>query len=273
MGEQPGESESAVRRMTLGRTRLECRWWRSGGGSGPVLVLLHEGLGCVAMWRDFPALLHRRTGLPVFAWSRTGYGGSDPAVLPRRVDYMHVEGRDVVGAVLDAAGIEEAVLVGHSDGASIAIVHAGTHAQPSSSRIRALVLLAPHVFCEDVSIASIRAAGDVYRDGGLRERLVRYHSNQVDAAFFGWHDAWLLPGFRQWSIEGFLPDITVPVLLIQGAQDAYGSAAQLDAIERCVAGPVTRRWLEGCGHAPHRERPRETLDAIDAFVGRLISTD
>ena len=262
-----------MQRMMLGQSRLEYRWWGPGGGTGPVLVLLHEGLGCVAMWRDFPALLHRRTGLPVFAWSRAGYGGSDSVELPRRVDYMHVEGCDVLGAVLDAAGIADAVLVGHSDGASIAIVHAGTHAQPPGSRIRALVLLAPHVFCEDVSIASIRAAGDAYRNGGLRERLARYHGNQVDAAFFGWHDVWLLPEFRQWSIERFLPDITVPVLLIQGAQDAYGSAAQLDAIERGVAGPVTRRWLEGCRHAPHRERPGETLDAIDAFVAPLTSTD
>ena len=262
-----------MHRVTIGRMRLEYRWWGARDGSDPVLVLLHEGLGCVEMWRDFPALLHRRTGLPVFAWSRAGYGGSDPAVLPRRIDYMHVEGRDAVGAVLDAAGIEEAVLVGHSDGASIALVHAGTHAQPSNSRIRALVLLAPHVFCEDVSIASIRAAGDAYRDGGLRERLARYHGNQVDAAFFGWHDAWLRPEFRQWSIEEFLPDITVPVLLIQGAQDAYGSAAQLDAIESGVAGPVTRSWLDGCGHAPHRERPEETFDAVEAFVRRLTRPD
>ena len=223
-----------MRPMTVGRVRLEIRWWGPDDGAGPVLVLLHEGLGCVGMWRDFPALLHRRTGLPVFAWSRAGYGGSDPAVLPRRVEYMHVEGREVLGAVLDAAGIEDAVLVGHSDGASIAIVHAGTHGQPSGSRIRALVLLAPHVFCEDVSIASIRAAGAAYRDGGLRERLARYHGNQVDAVFFGWHDAWLLPEFRQWSIEEFLPGITVPVLTIQGAQDAYGSAAQLAATRTMV---------------------------------------
>ena len=264
----------SIQRMTLGRIHLEYRWWGPGGGPGPVLVLLHEGLGCVATWRDFPALLHRRTGLPVFAWSRTGYGGSDPADAPASCG-LHARRRPRRSWVRSSTRPEsqEAVLVGHSDGASIAIVHAGTHAQPPGSRIRALVLLAPHVFCEDVSIASIRAAGDAYRDGGLRERLARYHGNQVDAAFFGWHDAWLLPGFRQWSIEGFLPDITVPVLLMQGAQDAYGSPAQIDAIERGVAGPVTRRWLAGCGHAPHRERPRETLDAIDAFVGRLISTD
>ena len=258
--------------ITIGGVRLECRWWGVRDGGGPTLVLLHEGLGCVAMWRDFPALLHRRTGLPVFAWSRAGYGGSGPAALPRKFDYMHAEGREVLGAVLDAAGIGDAVLVGHSDGASIAIVHAGELRGDSRARIRALVLLAPHVFCEDMSIESIRVAGDAYRTGGLRGRLARYHGGQVDDAFFGWHDAWLVPEFRQWSIEAFLAGIAVPVLLIQSEHDAYGSAAQLEAIERGVAGPVTRTWLEDCGHAPHRERPRETLDAIGAFLAGLVPT-
>ena len=222
------------------------------------------------MWRDFPALLQRRTGLPVFAYTRAGYGGSEPAGLPRGVDYMHVEGREVLGAVLDAAGIEDAVLVGHSDGASIAIVHAAEHAGGSAPRVRALVLLAPHVFCEDVSVESIRAAGDAYRGGGLRERLARHHGAQVDAAFFGWHDVWLRSEFRQWSIEAFLPGIAAPVLLIQGDRDAYGTSAQLDAIERGVAGSVTRIWLEDCGHAPHRDRPEETLDAIGTFLAAHV---
>ena len=260
--------------INAGGVRLECRWWGEPAGATPTLVLLHEGLGCVAMWRDFPALLHRRTGFPVFAYTRAGYGGSDPARLPRGVDYMHVEGREVVGAVLDAAGIEDAVLVGHSDGASIAIVHAGECAQEyagsTAPRVRALVLLAPHVFCEDVSVESIRAAGRAFRHGGLRERLARHHGDQVDAAFFGWHDAWLRPEFRGWSIEAFLPGVTAPVLLIQGDRDAYGTPAQLEAIERGVAGPVTRIWLEDCGHAPHRERPEETLDAIGTFLAANV---
>ena len=299
-----------MRTITAGGVRLECRWWGEPDRAAPTLVLLHEGLGCVATWRDFPALLHRRTGLPVFAYSRAGYGGSDPAELPRGIDYMHVEGREVVGAVLDAAGIGDAVLVGHSDGASIAIVHAGEpagggppHARALVSygtparaddpsppraralarpvprlggertappRVRALVLLAPHVFCEDVSVESIRAAGDAYRRGGLRERLARHHGDRVDATFFGWHDAWLRPAFRQWSIEAFLPGIAAPVLLIQGDRDAYGTPAQLEAIERGVPGPVTRAWLEDCGHAPHRERPAETLDAIEAFLAAAV---
>ena len=253
--------------ITVGGVRLECRWWGEPDRAAPTLVLLHEGLGCVATWRDFPTLLHRRTRLPVFAYSRAGYGGSDPASLPRRIDYMHVEGRDVVGAVLDAAGIGPAVLVGHSDGASIAIVHAGG----AAPRVRALVLLAPHAFCEEVSVESIRAAGDAYRRGGLRERLARHHGDQVDAAFFGWHDAWLLPEFRRWTIEAFLPGIAVPVLLIQGDRDVYGTPAQLDAIERGVSGPVTRTWLEDCGHAPHRESPEETLEAIAGFLAAHVA--
>lgn len=259
-----------MRTVTAGGVRLECRWWGEPERAGPTLVLLHEGLGCVSTWRDFPARLHRRTELPVFAYSRAGYGGSDPAGLPRGIDYMHVEGREVVGAVLDAAGIDDAVLVGHSDGASIAIVHAAEHTRGAAPRVRALVLLAPHVFCEDVSVESIRAAGDAYRRGGLRERLARHHGDQVDAAFFGWHDAWLLPEFRHWSIEAFLAGITAPALLIQGGRDAYGTSAQLDAIERGVAGPVTRTWLEDCGHAPHRERPGETLDAIGTFLAAHV---
>ena len=259
-----------MRTVTAGGVRLECRWWGEPQRAGPTLVLLHEGLGSVSTWRDFPALLHRRAGLPVFAYSRAGYGGSDPAGLPRGIDYMHVEGREVVGAVLDAAGIDDAVLVGHSDGASIAIVHAGEHPRGAAPRVRALVLLAPHVFCEDPSVESIRAAGDAYRRGGLRERLARHHGDQVDAAFYGWHDAWLLAEFRQWSIEAFLAGITAPALLIQGGRDAYGTSAQLDAIERGVAGPVTRTWLEDCGHSPHRERPGETLDAIGAFLAAHV---
>lgn len=164
--ELPAGLEQAMQGITVGGVRLECRWWGAPDGRGPTLVLLHEGLGCVAMWRDFPALLHRRTGRPVFAWSRAGYGGSDPAELPRKIDYMHVEGREVLGPVLDAAGIDDAVLVGHSDGASIAIVYAGDPRGDSRSRIRALALFAPHVFCEDMSIESIRAAGRRHAIGG-----------------------------------------------------------------------------------------------------------
>ena len=259
-----------MRTITAGGVRLECRWWGAPERAGPTLVLLHEGLGCVAMWRDFPDRLHRRTGLRVFAWSRAGYGGSGPAVLPRQSDYMHVEGREVAGAVLDAAGIDDAVLVGHSDGASVAIVNAGTRADDSARRVRALALLAPHVFCEDVSIESIRGRGSrlsprrVARTARPLPRRAVWTTRSSGGTTPG-----STPEFRQWSIESFLPDITVPVLLVQGESDAYGTAAQLDAIERGVAGPVSRCWLEDCGHAPHRERPAETLDAIAAFLAEI----
>ena len=254
--------------VTAGGNQLECRWWGRPDGRGPVLVLLHEGLGCVAMWKDFPALLHQRTNLAVFAYSRAGYAGSAPVELPRGIDYMHVEGQVVLGEVLEAAGIGEAILVGHSDGASIAMLHASAPA----ARVRALVLLAPHVFCEDESIERIRAAGDAFRRGSLRERLARYHGDRVEHAFFGWHDAWLQPGFRQWSITAFLANISTPVLLIQGDRDEYGTAAQLDAIERGVSGAVTRQWIPDCGHAPHRERPDEALDAISSFLSETGAT-
>ena len=221
--------------ITAGGARLECRWWGARDGSGSTLVLLHEGLGCVTMWRDFPDLLHRRTGLRVFAWSRAGYGGSDPAGLPRQVDYMHVEGREVAGAVLDAAGIDDAVFVGHSDGASIAIVHAGEHSDGPARRIRALVLLAPHVFCEDVSIESIRAAGGAYRSGGLRERLARYHGDRVDESFFGWHDVLAAAG--------------VSAMVDRGVPAGYHRAGVADSRwARCVRiGGATRRNRTRCG--------------------------
>jgi pimeloyl-ACP methyl ester carboxylesterase len=231
-------------------------------------VLLHEGLGCVSLWRDFPARLAEATGLRTLAFSRAGYGASDPEPLPWPVTFMHRQALEVLGPVLDAAGIDDAVLVGHSDGASIALVHAGG-ADPTG-RVRGLALLAPHVFCEDLTIRSIEAARDAYEHGDLRERLARHHGASVDNAFRGWNGAWLDPGFRAWSIEEYLPRVRVPVLVIQGEDDEYGTRRQLDAIAAACPGPVETLLLPGCGHSPHRDRPQETLRAIAAFVRRLV---
>ena len=172
---------------------------------------------------------------------------------------MHDEGRGALPAVLDAAGVGACVLVGHSDGGSIAIVGAGTGAV--GPRVRGLALLAAHVFCEDVSVASIAAARDAYLGGDLRAKLARHHGGNVDGAFWGWNRTWLDPGFRRWNLEAFLPGIDVPVLIVQGDADPYGTLAQVDAIARGVRGPTTRLILPGCGHAPHRERPAETTAA------------
>ncbi|HEX7602226.1 MAG TPA: alpha/beta hydrolase [Polyangiaceae bacterium] len=249
--------------------RLEAEWHGPSPEDAATLVFLHEGLGCVAMWREFPAALAEATGLGALVVSRQGYGGSDPVSLPRPLTYMQHEGLEVLPEVLDAAGVKQAILVGHSDGGSIALVHAGT--ARSHPRVLGLMLEAPHVFCEDVSIASILEAREAYEHGELRERLRKYHGDNVDGAFWGWNRAWLDPGFRAWNIEEYLPKIRVPVLVVQGEDDRYGTVAQVEAIERGCGAPVTRAMLPGCGHSPHREKAAETLAVMVGFVKGILA--
>lgn len=192
---------------------LEYRWFGPASDETLTLVFLHEGLGCVELWRDFPERVAEATGCGVLVYSRAGYGRSDPAELPRPLNYMHIEGLEVLPKVLDAAGIRETVLVGHSDGGSIALINAGGLVD---ARIRGLVLMAPHVFNEQVCVDSIRAAKQAYEEKNLREQLTRYHGDNVDCAFWGWNRVWLDPGFWQWNIEEFLPAIKVPVMVLQG---------------------------------------------------------
>lgn len=253
-------------------------------GSVPWIVLLHEGLGSTSLWRDFPALLSRQTGCPVLAWSRRGYGQSDPlppvaATGPRRpVSFMHDEARDVLPKLLAAHGIGPCVLVGHSDGASIALVAAalqgGNTAEPASGRglIRGAVLMAPHVFVEPISVTSIARMRASYLEPGsqLRARLARHHAH-VDDAFLGWADTWLEPSFRAWSLTPEIARLAVPTLLIQGDADEYGTFAHVEAIAAGTAGPVTRLDLAGCGHAPHREREAEVVAAIRRFTDALAA--
>lgn len=243
--------------MSVRGHRLEVAWHGPGPAEAPTLVLLHEGLGCVAAWRDWPAALAAASGLGVLVYSRRGYGGSERRPPPWPLTYMHEEAQDMLPALLDAAGVQQAVLVGHSDGGSIALVHASG----AGPRIRGVVTLAAHVFCEDVSVAAIAAAGEAYRAGDLRARLMKYHRH-VDDAFRGWNLAWLDPRFRAWNLEEFLPGITAPVCVIQGDADAYGTLAQVEAIVAGVRGPCSRLMLPGCGHAPWRERPEETTAAV-----------
>jgi pimeloyl-ACP methyl ester carboxylesterase len=180
---------------------------------------------------------------------------------------MHEEGFTGLPGVLDAAGVRTAYLVGHSDGGSIALLHASTpRAVP---RVRGLLLEAPHVFCEEVTVRAIEQARHEYLHGGLRARLARYHGENVECAFWGWNRAWLDPGFRAWNIEGFLPSVTVPVLVVQGTADPYGTLLQVDAIERGCGGPVRRCVFERCGHSPHRDQPEGTLQAMASFLREL----
>lgn len=251
--------------MLDGRT-LETQWWGPGPDAAPTLVLLHEGLGCVALWRDFPEALAAATGCGVFAYSRFGYGGSDPVLLPRPMSYMHDEAIAVLPRVLDAAGVRRTVLIGHSDGGSIAAIYAGG---VRDERVAGAVLMAAHFFVEELNIASIRTIKAAYEQGDLRARLARYHRN-VEIAFRGWNDAWLDPRFRAFDITDQVARIRVPVLALQGADDPYGSDEQLRVLERAARCSVETRLIEGARHSPQLEARDATMEAIVPFVRGVL---
>jgi pimeloyl-ACP methyl ester carboxylesterase len=226
------------------------------------LVLLHEGLGSVGLWRDFPQALRAATGRRVIAFSRFGHGRSDPPPRPRTPAFFHEEALDVLPEVLAQLDAPEPLLVGHSDGGSIALIHAGHHP------VAGIALLAPHVIVEDITIAAIRAARQAYDDGPLRERMARHHADP-DAAFNGWCDVWLDPAFRTWSLEEDAGRLRCRTLLIQGADDPYGTLEQLDRIEARVRGPVERLVVPG-GHSPHLDAPEPVIAALVRWAGDPI---
>ena len=246
---------------------LECRWHGPAPDVSPTIVMLHEGLGCVALWRDFPEQLAERTGCGVFVYSRPGYGASDPVELPRPASYMNDEAVEIVPKLLDEIGFRRGILFGHSDGASVAAIYAGSI---EDHRIRGLVLLAPHFFVEEEGLASIRAAGQAYETGDLKPRLARYHGDNVECAFRGWHGAWLSPAFRNWDILDCVAHIRVPVLIVQGRQDEYGTLAQLEGANEQAYCPVDTLVLEDCGHAPHLDQGEATLEVSAEFIERLM---
>jgi len=246
--------------------RLEASWLGPGPAEAPTLVFLHDGLGCVSLWRDFPKRLAAATGCGAFVYSRLGHGRSDSGELSRSLRFMHEEA-EILPEVLDAAGVRKAVLIGQSDGGSIALIHAGT---PGARRVLAVVAEASHVYCEEKTRQAITAAMRDYRHGDLRDRLVRYHGENVDSVFGGWAGAWLDAGFGDWNVESYLPRIRVPVLAIQGDADEYGSLRQLDAIEAGCGGRFERLVLAGVGHSPHRERAEQTISAIAAFLAPVL---
>jgi pimeloyl-ACP methyl ester carboxylesterase len=225
------------------------------------LVLLHEGLGSVALWRDFPAELHAATGRRVIAFSRHGHGASGPPPRPRTPSFHFEEAEEILPALLAQHGVREPVLVGHSDGGSIALIYASRHP------VSALVLLAPHVFVEELTVRSIEATRRDYLEGDLRQRMARRHADP-DAAFWGWCDVWLDPAFRTWNLEAQAAEVRVPTLLVQGSEDPYGSLEQLDRIEARVRGPVTREVVSG-GHSPHREHGEWLASRIARFLDSL----
>jgi pimeloyl-ACP methyl ester carboxylesterase len=247
--------------LTIAGKRLEYAHLGPQPEAAPTLVLLHEGLGSVGLWGDFPARLQQATGAGVFVFSRAGYGASDPVDLPRPLDYMQREAREMLPPLLDAIGVRSGVLVGHSDGASIAAVHLGTVRDP---RIEAAVLIAPHFLVEDMCVAAIAEAKIAYETTELRAKLGRWHEN-VDVAFRGWNDAWLDPDFKFWDIRDALETITRPMAVIQGADDQYGTLLQVETAKARSPAPVVTEILPGVKHSPHREAADATVDAIVRF--------
>jgi pimeloyl-ACP methyl ester carboxylesterase len=249
--------------------RLEYRMIGPRPNAAPTLVLLHEGLGCVGLWGDFPDKLQAATGCGVFVYSRAGYGRSSPVTLPRPLSYMHAEARETLPKLLDSIGFQRGLLVGHSDGASIATIYAGTH---QDHRVGGLVLIAPHFFTEDSGIASIAEAKQAYETGDLRARLSRWHAD-VDNAFKGWNGAWLDPDFRKWDITEQLAYIRVPILIVQGENDQYGTAKQVEMAEQECYCPVEVALLPGAKHSPQREAPEVTLKTVSDFVARVLAAN
>jgi pimeloyl-ACP methyl ester carboxylesterase len=232
----------------------------------PTIVMLHEGLGSAALWGDFPDRLQAATGAGVFVYSRAGYGASSAVKLPRPLDYMHVEALQVLPKLLDEIGFRRGLLVGHSDGASIAAIYAGG---VQDHRVRALALIAPHFIVEDISVTSIAEIKQAYETANLKEKLARWHAD-VDNAFYGWNGAWLDPEFRNWDISEYLAYIRVPVAIIQGADDQYGTLRQVEIAEAVCYCPVDVTILRDAGHSPHREAPEATLTALSDFANSVL---
>jgi pimeloyl-ACP methyl ester carboxylesterase len=252
--------------LQLGQTRLEYRMIGPPPDAAPTLVLLHEGLGCADIWGGFAQELATATGTGVFAYSRAGYGQSSRSHLPRPVSFMHDEARDVLPLVLDAMGFRRGLLVGHSDGASIAAIYAGS---VQDHRVRGLALMAPHFFTEDMGIAEIARAKTAFETGPLRAKLARVHADP-DNAFYNWSGPWLDPDFRNWELSDALAHIRVPILIVQGENDQYGTLAQIEMAQQECYCPVEVALLPDTRHAPYREAPEATLRAIADFANRLL---
>jgi len=255
----------AARFEVLGQ-HLEYRWIGSGPQDAPTIVFLHEGLGCLGMWRDFPDLMASATSCGALVYSRMGYGASDPVRGPRPVRFMHDEALDVLPAVVERFQLKDIILFGHSDGASIAVIYAGARLAP----VRALVLEAPHVFVEPVCIESITRIAREYETRRLRERLARYHGDNTDTMLRAWTEVWLTPEFRRWNIEEYLPAIDSPVLVVQGEDDEYGTLRQIEAVVTQVRGPAKSLVLSDCGHSPHSDHPDDVLEAASRFIRQTL---
>ena len=252
--------------LDLPPLRMEYRMIGPRPDVGPTIVMLHEGLGSVGLWGAFPDELAAATDAGVFVYSRAGYGRSSPGIIPRGVNFMDEEALEVLPRVLDAIGFKRGILFGHSDGASIGTIYAGS---VQDHRVRGLVLIAPHFFTEEGGLAEIRRAREAFDSGVLRDKLKRWHTD-VDCAFHSWNGPWLDPEIRKWDITEALAYIRVPVLVVQGADDQYGTLKQVEAVEQECFCPVETLVLPGVRHSPHRDAPEATLQAAAGFINRLL---
>ena len=251
-------------KINAGGHALECKLIE---GAEPALVFLHEGLGSIKLWRDFPARVAKATGRKALIYDRYGYGNSEVLKEPRvDVKFMHREALEALPQLLSELSIKNPVLVGHSDGASISLVYSGTHP------VKGLVVMAPHVFIEKFNLESIRKIRATFETTDLPQRFAKYHTDPRKT-FYLWNDAWLDPAFEKWNIEEYLPRIACPVLAIQGENDEYGTMAQLDAIRRQVKGPCELLKLEDCGHSPHRDQPERVLSSVVRFINDTVRTN
>ncbi|MGZ3606744.1 MAG: alpha/beta fold hydrolase [Syntrophales bacterium] len=235
-------------------------------GNRPALVFLHEGLGSIGQWRDLPEQICVATGCPALVYDRWGHGGSDPLTESRRPCYLHDEALLSLPEVLEQCAIDKPILIGHSDGGSIAIIYAGTYPQ----KVAGIITEAAHVFVEDVTVEGIKRAVEIYESTDLKTRLDRFHGSNTDLMFRGWSNIWLSPEFRDWNIENCLPNVTCPLLVIQGKDDEYGTPAQVKAIVGTVVGPVRGLMIDNCGHIPHLQARERVFAEMVSFISALI---
>ena len=252
--------------LELGSGKIEIQWYNVEITNRPTLVFMHEGLGCVRMWKEFPERISERTGCPSFVFSRFGYGNSDQCPTPWKINFMHSQALTLLPRILKQAGIKEYILIGHSDGGSIGIIFAGGL---NSKGLKGLITLAAHVFCEQCSVDSIQQAKTNYEHQDLKKALKKYHGQNTDNAFRGWNNAWLNPNFINWNIEKYLKKIKVPMLAIQGKDDQYGTDKQIAAIESQVNN-IESFLLDNCRHSPHFDQPETVLKIMTKFIHQIV---
>ncbi|MCF6246233.1 MAG: alpha/beta hydrolase [Desulfobacula sp.] len=251
--------------LSIHSKKIEIQWHNKEIKNRPCLIFLHEGLGCTAMWKEFPGLVSQKTNCPALVFSRLGYGKSDASTLPWKLNFMHKEALKLLPEIIKAAKIKNYILIGHSDGGSIGIIFSGS---PHATGLKGLITLAAHVFCEQISVDSIFQAKINYENGNLKQGLEKYHEKNTENAFRGWNDAWLNPKFMHWNIEKYLKHIQVPMLSLQGKDDQYGTPKQLESIKTKVAN-IGTLLLDNCKHAPHSEQTKIALDLIARFISKV----